>query len=388
MKVWRKQSTKYLLDGKRATKTTTGAVKVQIPSKRFYGTLTLASGKRKQQPLTEDKTTSQALLRRLQGVEDNKRASGITEDVERRQKPISEFVDAYGSYLESKGNGEQHIAMTLGRIRNLLKATKTNTIDDLDTTSILKTLSEWRSRKRKPISIATSNHYLVAVKSLSRWLYQTRLSSDDALRGLRRQNADTDRKRIRRPLTNEELKTLTEATQQCAKRYLGADWQFLPSDRVALYTIASYTGLRSGEISYLSKSSFDFVNMTWTLPAIATKNRKAVTLPLHPTLATYLQAWFATLKRETLFPGSWVRKRMAGKMLKRDLKRAGIAYVDGGRYADFHALRHTFITNLARAEVHPAKAQRLARHSSINLTMNVYTSLNVDDLREDLGRLK
>ena len=44
-----------------------------------------------------------------------------------------------------------------------------------------------------------------------------------------------------------------------------------------------------------------------------------------------------------------------------------------GRYADLHANRHTFITNLARAGVSPKTAQTLARHSDIRLTMNVYT---------------
>jgi integrase len=356
-------------------------------SKRFYGTLSLANGKRKQQPLTEDKTSSVTLLRRLQTQEDNKRASGVTEDVERRQKPITGFVDAYGSYLASKDGTPMHITNTLYRIRSLLTATKTNTIDDLNTNRILKTLSEWRTRKRKPISVGTSNHYLIAVKAFSRWLYTERMSSDDPLRGLRRMNAETDRKRVRRPLTDTEFKTLTGVTQQSRKTYRGDDWQFTCTDRVALYTIAAYTGLRAKELSALTKSSFNFDNMTWTLPAIATKNRKAVTLPLHPTLSTFLRSWFATLKRETLFPGSWVKGGFGGRLLKRDLKRAGVAYVVDGKYADFHALRHTFITNLAKAKVHPAKAQRLARHSTIALTMDVYTSLDVDDLRDDLGRL-
>ena len=44
-----------------------------------------------------------------------------------------------------------------------------------------------------------------------------------------------------------------------------------------------------------------------------------------------------------------------------------------GRYADFHANRHTFITNLGRAGVPPKTTQELARHSDIRLTMNVYS---------------
>src|SRR5262249_41589173 len=52
---------------------------------------------------------------------------------------------------------------------------------------------------------------------------------------------------------------------------------------------------------------------------------------------------------------------------------------DAGRVADFHALRHTSITNLAAGGVHPKTAQQLARHSTITLTMDRYAAT----LRED-----
>ena len=47
-----------------------------------------------------------------------------------------------------------------------------------------------------------------------------------------------------------------------------------------------------------------------------------------------------------------------------------------GLFADFHGLRHTFITNLGKAGVNPKTAQILARHSDISLTMNIYTHVN------------
>lgn len=76
------------------------------------------------------------------------------------------------------------------------------------------------------------------------------------------------------------------------------------------------------------------------------------------------------------------------EMLQHDLKSAGIPYVDpDGRYADFHALRHTFITNLMKSGVNPKTAQSLARHSTIELTMNVYTSLTVHDQAAALASL-
>ena len=75
-------------------------------------------------------------------------------------------------------------------------------------------------------------------------------------------------------------------------------------------------------------------------------------------------------------------------MKKTDPQLAGIPYIDAhGLYADFHALRHTFITNMMKSGVNPKTAQALARHSTIDLTMNVYTSLTVTDQAAALNML-
>jgi len=90
----------------------------------------------------------------------------------------------------------------------------------------------------------------------------------------------------------------------------------------------------------------------------------------------YLQGRKAS---DTLWPGSWWRR--SAEMFQRDLRDAQIEPVDEeGRVLDFHGQRTTFITSLARADVAPAKAQRLARHTDINLTMGVYTDLQLEDL--------
>jgi integrase len=54
-----------------------------------------------------------------------------------------------------------------------------------------------------------------------------------------------------------------------------------------------------------------------------------------------------------------------------------------GRVADFHSLRHGFITYLVTANVPPKVAQTLARHS----TMDRYAHLGVVDLVDALKRL-
>ena len=60
---------------------------------------------------------------------------------------------------------------------------------------------------------------------------------------------------------------------------------------------------------------------------------------------------------------------------------------DGERVLDFHALRHTFITNLARGGVHPKVAQQLARHSTITLTMDRYSHTVIGELSDALTAL-
>ena len=58
-----------------------------------------------------------------------------------------------------------------------------------------------------------------------------------------------------------------------------------------------------------------------------------------------------------------------------------------GEVADFHALRHTFITMLASSGVHPKVAQVLARHSTITLTMDRYSHTRLVDLNTAVANL-
>jgi len=60
-------------------------------------------------------------------------------------------------------------------------------------------------------------------------------------------------------------------------------------------------------------------------------------------------------------------------LLQADLADSGIPYVENGLYFDFHSLRHQTGTLLAASGVHPKVAQKIMRHSDINLTMSRYT---------------
>lgn len=386
MKVWRKQTVKWKRDGKRVKAGTERAERCVTLSKRFYGTLTDADGKRQQVPLCEDREASERLLRRLQTEADKQRALGLAKHERQRQRPVSAFVDEYEAYLRSKGNTERYVTQAASRIRRLLKASRIGSLDELDASKIAATLFAWRQRKDKPLTPATTNDYSRAVKAFSRWLWIERRTPDDPLRSLRLLNAKANRKRTRRAFTPTELERLTKATAESDKRCFGLS----PADRSMLYVVAAYTGLRASELASLTKASFNLEAKTVTVLASYSKRRRNDTLPLHPSLIDRLTPWLASKGNGFLWPGTWTNrhKRQAAKMLRRDLKRAAIAYVDdAGRFADFHALRHTFITSLARAGVHPSKAKELARHSTITLTLDVYSHVSTDELREALNAL-
>jgi hypothetical protein len=155
MKVWRKQTIRYSLGSKRATKSTPGAKRTKELSKRFYGTLNTFDGRKKQVPLTEDARISRTLLRRLQTVEDEKRANGVDRFYDQRQRKLADHLDDYLAYLQSKNNTPLHVETQAARIRKLLAVTKATMMDGLDGSRILTTLAVWRSRKVKPMNLPT-----------------------------------------------------------------------------------------------------------------------------------------------------------------------------------------------------------------------------------------
>jgi len=76
------------------------------------------------------------------------------------------------------------------------------------------------------------------------------------------------------------------------------------------------------------------------------------------------------------------------KTLKQDLARCNIPYQDEfGRRVDFHALRHTFNTNLQRVGVPPRVTMELMRHSDLRLSSNTYTDTTCLPIFDEFGKL-
>ena len=196
-------------------------------------------------------------------------------------------------------------------------------------------------------------------------------------------NTRTERRHARRALTDDEIHRLLDAARK-GRKVRG----LTGPERAVLYRLALETGLRASELGSLAPGSFDLANLdraTVTVEAACSKHRREDVLPLRPDMARAMADFLGDRpQHEVLF-------RMPDKpvaMMRKDLEAAGIPYRDASeRVADFHALRHTFITRLARSGVAPAVAKSLARHSTITLTMDHYTHTFIEDERSALARL-
>jgi len=208
------------------------------------------------------------------------------------------------------------------------------------------------------------------------------------------------------PLTFDELPA---ATQRALARLANnpeyaAKLERRGRERALVYKALVLTGLRRGELASLTIGSVELDSAVpyATLQAGDEKNRQGSEIPLRADLADDLRQWLSERKSEaqdvlaigtdttTLSadtPLLRVPKQLV-KTLDRDLVVAGIAKIDDrGRSLDVHALRHSFGTLLSAGGVAPRTAQAAMRHSSIDLTMNVYTDPRLLDVHGALNSL-
>lgn len=354
--------------------------------KKWYAKYRDENGLEKRVPLSEDKTVAQAMLGDLIRKVELARG-GIPTDpyAEHRRTTITEHIRDWRTALEAKGATQRQVDLNVGRLNAVVNALGWKMTADISPSRFEALLADWR-RSRKRFGAQTSNHYVRCVKSFCRWLWRDRRASEHLLAHVSTQNVALDRRHDRRELPDAELVRLFAAALRGPAR-LG----LTGAQREMLYLAAVYTGLRAAELASLTAASFDLRSKppTVTVEAAYSKHRREDVLPLHDDLAARLRVYLAALPPGgRLWPGTWADDRRAAEFLQFDLKAAGIPYQDSaGRFADFHALRHTFATRLVRAGVSPKEAQTLARHSTITLTLNIYVRLGLHDTAAAVNKL-
>lgn len=151
----------------------------------------------------------------------------------------------------------------------------------------------------------------------------------------------------------------------------------VPPDRGLVYRVAATTGLRRAELGSLVWADVDFTLATVTIRARSAKNRRDAHLPLAKTTLAALHA----ARGEARDEDKVFRTIPDIQVFYNDLKRAGIKVDTAEGRVDFHPLRATFATSLARTGAPLVLAQRLMRHSTPTLTANVSTKLGAVPVR-------
>ena len=288
----------------------------------------------------------------------------------------------FEQYLLDKGDSPNHAQQQASRARRvLIGVCGFSLISDVVAEPVLQALARLRSgtsgargNRAAPVSGSTSNMYRQTCRSLTSWLTREGRLPADPLIYLERVRAEA--RSDRRALTAEEQARLVATTKSQQPR-LGLSG----GARSVLYVLALQTGLRRGELLSLRHLSFNLHGDSPTVTAEHghTKNRKTARLPLQPETAAMLRRFLVdALPASPVFRGATSHYR-AADALRHDLEAAGIAETTEEGRVDFHALRVTFVTNLARAGVSLAQAQKLARHCDPKLTAGIYSRFGFDE---------
>ncbi|TWU37505.1 site-specific tyrosine recombinase XerC [Novipirellula aureliae] len=368
------------------------------------------TGKRRQRKGFTDKAATEKLALQLEeeskmvreGLKDSKPDSD--------QLAIAIQIKKYLKHLRQRDVSENQIENLRGRIERTTQGCDFVSITDIAAQQVEDYLAE---RREKGLSKQTSNHYRQAMHQFCRWLRKRALIPVNPIADIPKLNVDTDRRHDRRAISVDEFQRLIVAAEG------GSRVESIPGiDRAVMYILSAWTGYRRGEISSLTLASFDLDGAPprVTVDARYSKRRKTDVQVLHPEVVNKLREWLSVrvpIHDLFLFPltkGTCGTDRKTSKMMKRDLAVARNSWIDeagdddeererreatdylkyessSGLFADFHANRHTFITNLARAGVAPKLTQTLARHSDIRLTMNVYTHTDLAEKVDAVGKL-
>lgn len=340
-----------------------------------------AEGKRKEEHgfLTEEEAWYR--LREAKKEVESERL-GIRDPLQTHyRKPLGEHLADFRKSLEDEGVSTEQVKLVTGRVRKILDGCKFEFPPHL---CPLKLKSHLAKLRKDGLSEQTAQHYLRAAKQFALFLVRHKRLRENPFDSLKARK-DVEKRHPRRALSAAELNKLLEVAAKQG-RFRGLTGR----ERSLLYLMASQTGFRASELASLTPADLD-LNPEYPvviLDGSHTKNEKEARIPLGRPTAQLLREWLKDRAPDApLWPGNWAKYKEAGVMLQHDLKAAGIPYQLNGKFADFHSLRKTFVTNLARSGVMPKVAQALARHSDINLTMGVYTDLEMDELREAVGRL-
>jgi integrase len=394
-----------------------GAIK-RLPSGR-YQTRWTEGGKRKYGNKTystlelAEAELAKATIQE-QGVRDGVYPRADVDQARALKMEVGPLVGEWHEWLTS-ARGERRARDLRCGLDAMVKAMSAKVVADLTA----KKANAALTRMRATNAPHTLRARRVALMCFASWLADERdLLTVSPIPKLKRIVGGVQRKRSALDLEEQrELLAATETVGRFGRRRDGSvRWKLDGAERRLVYWLCIETGLRASEVRSLTVACFTLDDKApcVRLTGGMTKNKKGATLRLRPDLAAALKAHLR-LKGPAIRVFDLPEVYDFARMLRADLEVARRRWVkaapkgmerkwreesdrlcaerhppnegEKGAAVDFHSLRKTLALNLAKAGVSPVKARDLMRHSTIQLTIDVYTEFGFGDLDDALEAL-
>ncbi len=296
----------------------------------------------------------------------------VDADAERMEsqakRPLVSHVSEYLEYCEHQRNAKRNISQKRSHLVELIEHQSLLLLADLTPEALQRHLVQRQDARGS--SARTWNHVRQNVLAFANWCVKHGRLAKNPLSVVPKLDEQADRRKVRRPLTGDELRRLFDVAR--------------PVGRLAWYACAYYAGLRKGDLQRLQWSDVDFDAMTLTISG--GKAKRVDVLSMHATLATILMEQLE--QTPAIGSAKVFRTAVTDATRRRDFERAGIPHTnEDGHIADLHALRTTLGTDLARNSVAPQIAQKIMRHANYQTTLQHYTVLGLTDTAGALAQL-
>lgn len=342
----------------------------------WYGRWKDRDGRWKWHKLYTDKRASASRWEAFKTEQERRHAGVITATMDHAAVPLSQHAADYLADLKRGNANADHYRIASWMLNRLIDLGGWKRLSDVTADSLRGIIDRLQ---KDGATTSYANKYVSRAKAFMHWLKRNDRIESFPLAGVKRANEQkAEKRRARRPLTDPQATALLAAA---------------PEERRRKYLFALLTGLRRSELADLRWGD---LRLNSPVPFIQlredqTKNGKADALPLHPALVRELAA---LRRRGDDVPVLGSMPDM--KSMAKDLLAAGIAHKDEegriviadakGRRADFHALRHTFATNLGRTGCSDTTKRALMRHADQTVT-DGYSHARLAELREAVERL-
>ena len=285
---------------------------------------------------------------------------------------VKDLVGEYAMELQRRGRKRNTVLDCCNKLIACVNDAEVTYINELDAQAVERGLAYLRDRSSR-----TQNRVLGHFKAFFTWLNKTGRWDKNPAMSISRVKEVRERPR-RRALNDDEIERLTRSDA-------------IPEHRRLVYLLAINTGMRRREINKATWNEVDLERCEIFVRENASKNGKEATIPVNQEV---MKAWTEWLRSPWVKIGGAEFKTDKPlppvpymETLRRDMKAVGIEEVTNAGRVDFHALRVTFCSLLARRGVSLQMAQKLMRHSTVSLTADLYTVFATEDTREAVESL-